>query len=315
MTKVETHKTSTSMVKADSDEIDGDADMALKVKVSCHSACDLWGKIVKIVAQDSAMAKESVLVSFDGTANETDEFIVRSPFEPGEYTWTAVFPAQEKEGVLHEESSTPFSFIVNPHAISIKVWDVPSSIAIGDEFRIKIGVKCSSECSLTSQKIEIYDHEGAKVATGTLGQVSWSDDPALFGAEVELGTPSTEGRYRWTVKFPEPDLEVLHKEASCTIAFGIVRRAEHVVTIEVIDKDKAPVNARVRLRPRLYRGSAYTSHTDDGGVVRLNVPKGDYELYVWGNEYERFLPTVKVASDVTIKAELLQPLGSWRSLR
>jgi len=44
------------------------------------------------------------------------------------------------------------------------------------------------------------------------------------------------------------------------------------------------------------------------------VPKGDYQVYVSGDEYEWFLPTVKVASDVTIKAELSQPLGSWRKL-
>jgi len=316
MTVVEAHETSTSMVKAAPAEVDGITDMALKVKVSCSSACDLWGKIVKIIAQD-AVVKEIALVTFDGTANETDEFVVRAPFEPGEYTWIAVFPAQEKEGILHKESSTPFSFIVKPHAISITVWDVPSPIAIGDEFKIKVGVKCSAECNLTGKEIEIYDHEGVKVATGTLGDVPWSDETALSCAEVELKAPSIERRYRWTVRFPEPELEVPHKKASCTFAFGTAMQPEHVVTIEVIDKDtKTPIkNARVSLRPHIYRGSTYMSHTDEGGVARVSVPKGDYQLYILGDDKEIFKPTVKVASDVTIKAELSQPLGSWRKFR
>jgi len=247
-----------------------------------------------------------VLVSFDGMANETDEFVVRAPFEAGKYTWTAVFPAQEKEGVLHEESSVPFSFIVKPHAISIAVQDISSPIVFGDEFRIKVGVKCSAECKLTDKKIEIYDHEGAKVATGMLGDVSWSGVTVPSCAEVKLKAPSIEGRYRWTVRFPKPDLELPHEGASCTFGFATTRPLEHMVTIEIIDKDtKTPVkNARVRLRPHLYRGSVYTSRTDDDGGARVSVPKGDYQLYVWRDDKGTLLPTLRVASDVTIKAEL-----------
>jgi hypothetical protein len=305
--KVQAHETSTSMVKAALAELNAGTDIALKVKVSCSLACDLRGKTVNIIAQDAAVvAKEIELTEFDGTGNETGEFVVQSPIEPGEYTWTAVFPAQEKEGVLHEESSAPFSFVVKPHATSIAVSGVPSPIALGDEFRIKVGVKCSAECELTGEEIEIYDHQGAKVATGTLGDVPWSGATALSGAEVELEAPSLEGRYRWTAKFPKPGLELAHEEASCTFAFGTARQPDHVVTIEVIDKDiKTPVkNAQVFLRPRLYKGSAYRNCTDEGGMARVSVPTGDYQLYVKGDGKDTFLPTVKVASDVTIKAEL-----------
>jgi hypothetical protein len=99
------------------------------------------------------------LTEFDGAANETDEFIVKALIKPGEYTWTAVFSAQEKEGILHEESLASFSFIVRPHATSMTVWDVPSPIAFNTRFKIKIGVLCSAECKLTGNKVEIYDHQ------------------------------------------------------------------------------------------------------------------------------------------------------------
>lgn len=215
--------------------------------------------------------------------------------------------AMVQAALAEEEISAPFSFVVKPHATSIAVWDVPSPIAFGDEFKLKVGVGCSAGCKLTGSEIEIYDHEGERVATDTLGDVPWSGATALSCAEVELKAPSMEGRYRWTVKFPKPDLELPHEEASCTFALAAARQPEHVVTVEAIDRDtKTPVkNALVVLRPRKYRGYIYSSRTDDSGVARLSVPKGEYQTAVKGDGKESFPGIIKVASDVTIKAELL----------
>jgi len=311
--KAQAHETSTSMVKAALAELDAGTDIALKVKVSCSLACDLRGKTINIIAQDAVVAEEIELTTFDETGNETGEFVMRAPIEPGEYTWTAVFPAQETEGVLHEESSAPFSFAVKPHTTSIAVSGVPSPIALGDEFRIKVEVKCAAGCKLAGQEIEIYDHQGAKVATGTLGDVPSPDATALSCAEVTLEAPSQEGRYRWTARFPKPDLELAHEEAFCTFAFGTAKQPEHVVTIEVMDKDtKTPIkNAQVLLRPRLYRGSAYKSRTDEGGVARVSVPTGNYQLYVSWDGKDTLLSSVEVTGDVTLKAEPLTPEREW----
>jgi hypothetical protein len=128
---------------------------------------------------------------------------------------------------------------VNPTPLCRSVF---SGLNSGTVIIIKVGVKCSAECELTGEEIEIYDHEGANVATGTLGDVPWSGATALSGVEVELEAPNIERRYRWTAKFPKPDLELAHEKASCTFAFGTARQPDHVVTIEVIDKDtKTPM--------------------------------------------------------------------------
>ena len=311
--EVKAHEVSTSMVKAALPELDAGTHMALKVGVWCSCKCNLQGCRVAIVDDESGTVREIELAEFDALANETEEFVVKAPFEPGGYAWTAVFPAQEKQGLLHGESSAPFSFVVRPHATSLEVLDAPDPVGFGDEFKIKVGVKCSADCKLTGKEIEIYDHEGAKVATATLGDVPWSGATALSCAEVELKAPSIERRYRWTVKFPKPDLDLAHEEASCTFAFGAVGQPEDVVTIEVIDRDtKAPIkNASVLLRPLLYRGSAYRSRTDDGGVARVSVPKGDYQLHVSGDGKESSWPIVKVASDIAIKAELFVLEREW----
>ena len=310
--EVEAHETSTHMAKAAPSEVDARADMALKVGVSCPEARDLGGSMVRIVAQDGALAKEVELSEFDGTVNQTDEFVVKAPNEPGEYRWTAVFPAQEKEGILHEESSTLFSFTVKPHSTSIAVWDVPSPIAFNDKFKIKVGVQCSSKCNLTDKEIRIYARRGKKVATGALGGVPWPGTSALYWAEVELEAPGVEGRYRWRVKFPKPDLELPHDEASYHFGFTTARPPEHVVTVEVIAQDtKTPVkNAHVLLRP--HGGYPYRGYTDEGGVAKLEVAKGEYKLYASkGDEYQTFQMTVEITDDATIKAELLVKENEW----
>jgi hypothetical protein len=248
---VQEHETSIAMVRAAPAELDAGSDMVLNVSVSCSSVCDLRGKIVEIIAQDAVVTREIGLTEFDETANETDEFVVKAPTTPGSYTWTAVFRAQEKEGVLHKESSTPFSFTVKPHVTSIAVWDVPSPIVLNTKFMLKVGVKCSGDCKLTDSKIEIYDQEGSKVATEKLGGVPWSGTNALYWTEVELKSPGTERYYTWEAKFPKPDSELAHEVASYTFGFVTARPPEHQVTVEVIDKDtKTPIeNAYVLLSP------------------------------------------------------------------
>jgi hypothetical protein len=295
----EGHHLTVSMVDPPA-EVNAGSSVALQSRVSCASRCDLRGKVVRIIAQDAVVVQEIYLTQFYGI-NETDVIIVKAPTEPGEYTWTALFPAQEKGGVVHQESSAPFSFVVMPHhATSLAVWDVPSAIPAGERFTMKVGVKCSADCELADKQIEIYDHEGGRVATKKLGDAPWAGTGTLYWTEVQLESPGTEGYYRWTAKFPEPDLELPHGEASHTFGFTTVGPPEHVVTVEVTHKDtKAPIkNADVLLHP--YRG-----RTDESGMATLVVPKGEYELYVSKNKFETFQTTVKAASDVAVKAELL----------
>jgi len=301
--EVQSHQTNTEMIQSAPPEVDAGADMALKVRVSCSSACDLRGKTVRILGQDTAVAKEVALSSFEEAINGTDEFTVKAPIELGPCTWSVVFPAQEVGGVLHEESSTPVVFTVKPHVTSMAVWDVPSPIAFNDKFKIKVGVKCSAECKLMGNKIGIYGQKGKKVATGALGGVAWPGTSALYWAEVELEAPGVEGFYKWRVKFPKPDLELPHEEASYHFAFSTARPPEHVVTVEIVDEEtKTPLkDAIVALHSG---GTPWRGSADEGGVARVSVPRGEYDLYVMANAYKPFHRTAEVAGEVEVKAEL-----------
>ena len=79
---------------------------------------------------------------------------------------------------------------------------------------------------------------------------------------------------------------------------------EHVVTVEAIAQDtKTPIEgALVALHSS---GTPCRNRTDDRGVAKVGVTKGEYELYVSKEgDYRTFQRTVEVASDVTIRAEL-----------
>jgi hypothetical protein len=309
--EIQQHPIKLEMVLAPPDEVYAGTDVILQTKVICPEMCDLQGSQIRIVDAQGEIVTEVVLRPFDGAGNETDEFVVRAPVKPGEYTWTAIYPGQEREGFLHEEIATPFTFIVKPHTTSMAVWDVPSPIVYNTEFKLKVGVKCSAECRLTDKEVEIYDQEGIKVATGTLGEVPWSGTAVLYWTEVEMKAPGTVGYYKYKVKFPKSALELPHEGASYTFGFGTARPPEYMVTVEVIDKNtQTPMkNAQVTLHS--CGGYPYRDCTDESGVARISVPKDEYELYVVANDKEPSQTTVEVTSDVTTKAELLDRAREW----
>ncbi|MEW6670908.1 MAG: hypothetical protein AB1427_04345 [Thermodesulfobacteriota bacterium] len=304
MEKMQPQPTRMEIVQPAFAGVDAGADISFKIRVVGAPVCDLRGARVRIVAPDRAVLKEMELTLFDGTASETAGFALKAPIRPGAYSWTVLFPAQEKEGVLHQECSAPVAFVVRPHGTGIAVWDIPSPVAFGAEFKIKAGVKCAAECNLSGSPIEIYNHEGVCVASGELGSVPWPDSNALYWAEVGLKAPVAEGVYNWTVKFSEPGLEPAHEKAADTFAFATARPPEHLVTVKVVDKTtlKPLEQAIVTLRAN---GSPYINRTDDSGVASLHVPGDEYTLYVLNEDYKDFQATARIAGDVAIEAGLV----------
>jgi hypothetical protein len=304
---VEVHGTSVVMAAAPVAELEGSANMMLKVSVSCMSGCDLWGKLVRIVAHNAAVIKEVVLVSSGNARTETPEFMVKVPFEPGEYTWQAVFPAQAKGGVRHEEGSAPFSFTVKPHAVRVTVLDVPSPVTFGNAFGIKLAVRCSGACDLTGLQVEVLNHNGGLAAAGSLGPVPWAAGEGLYGAEIALKAPDQESRYVWHVRLAGQQPGDAHPAATCAFAFSVAGQPEHLVTVEVTDRTTGtPIRgATVILRPATYRGCEYENHSDEGGVARIRVPSGEYRIGAAKSGYKSVQVVMEVAGESVVRAELL----------
>lgn len=204
---------------------------------------------------------------------------------------------------MHGESSTTLSFVVKEHRTSVAVWDVPSPVAVHASFAIKVGVKCSAGCELADQKVEVRDQAGSAVTSGIWEADPWPGTSGLFWSEVQLEAPDDEAYHRWMVRFPRPDLELAHEEASFAFGFKSAPPPEHTVTVEVTGKDtKSPIEkARVIVNP-------YRAQTDESRVARVAVPKGEYDLYAAMDGYATFKKTVEVTGDLTIEAELVPVL-------
>lgn len=298
------HETTISMGEPASAEHDVGSGIALKVRISCPHQCNLQGCRVRITDDTGAILNEAVLSSFDGMGNETDAFVLKAPAAPGEYRWTALFTAQEKEGLLHGESSVVFSFVARPHATGMAVWDLPSPVIRGADFSLKVGVSCSSACRLAGQLVEICDDRGTKVADCLLGDLPWSATDGLYWVEATVKAPGTGEYSQWTVKFPKPDLELTHEGATHVFAFGIAAPPDHEVTVEVVDQATGrPVEkADVTLHAS---GTPYGIQTDPAGMARLSVPGGGYQLYVYKRFYEDFQVAAEVSGDLTVQVGLL----------
>jgi hypothetical protein len=291
------------VVNVSSDVVDAGAEMTLTVEVMSAPACDLRRHTLLIKDQAGADAGTVELTNFDGKTNETDEFVVRAPIQAGRYTWLVVCPAVVKDGISYVEASTPISFTVKPHTTSVVVWDTPSTVVIGERFRTKVGIKCSTECQFTNRNFEIYDHEGARIAAGTLSGDHWPGT-GLFFVEVELEAPAAEGLYTWSVKCPGSDMEMPHGDGSTSFGVRVVSHPEYVVIVETIDKvSQTPLSrARVVMHP-------YRAVTDERGVAELRVAKGAYQLFVSQTGYITFGLPVEVTANMTARAELeLEPV-------
>ena len=306
--EVDAHLTSLTMIKPAPGRLNAGSDLALRIGVSCASKCDLKGCKVRIVAKDGAVLAEAPLATFDGAASETDGFIVKAPVGPGEYTWTAIFPSQEMNGQWHRESSVPISFAVPPHWTSMAVWDVPSPVVIGSRFQIRVGLRCSAACAMAGEKVEILDQDAHTVGEGRLGERRWSEEGAMYWAELELLAPLTEGIFQWQARFPEPVPGSIHEGSHFFFSFGTARQPDHSVSFEVVhgESGKPVESADVILHP-------YRTRTDAAGKALLQVPKGDYELFVSAFAMETFRKTLPVGADLAIKADLaLAPVEDTR---
>jgi len=204
----------------------------------------------------------------------------------------------DESGIANPESRPEST--IEPHALSVVAWDIPSAIVAGEKFRMKVGIKCADECDFANNEFGVFDENGTQIATGTLPAERWPGTTGLHVTEVELEAPSGEGLHTWSIKSPSrTNGEVTHAEESVSFGVRVVANPEYVVTVETVDgSDQAPLSgARVVMHP-------YRAVTDERGIAKVRVAKGAYKLFVSQTRYVTFGLPVQVEGDMTARAEL-----------
>jgi len=313
--KTDSHLIEISLAESVSGQAYAGSQIVLQVLVSCSVTCDLRGDVLQISTSD-AIVQQVQLTSFDGALNATDEFVIQAPIEPGEYSFTTTYLGQpgasspgdtpsgaSQPGATHASYSKTFTFIVLPHTISLALWDAPFPVVLGSMFSLKAGAKCSAGCKLTGEVIEVYDQHSQQIAVGTLSEQPWPGTEAMYWTELTAVAPETEDYYKWQVKCPEPNLQLIHLESSQTYSFRTALPPEHTVTVEVTSKDlKAPIKEAMVLF--FANGTSYRGFTDAQGVASINMPKGEYDIAVAATDYREWENTLEVVGDQQIQVAM-----------
>jgi hypothetical protein len=188
---------------------------------------------------------------------------------------------------------------VEPHAAQLTAWDVPSAVVAGERFKFAVGARCSAGCDLGGRELSLFDQKGQVVGTVKLGHDVWPGTEALYFAEVEAGAPTETGSHQWEAKIAGWDAELPHAAGSIPLIVRAVTAPDCEVTIKAVDREnQTPIKgARVVMHP-------YRAVTDDNGVARVRVARGQYDILVSGSRYLPACASVEVTADMATSAEL-----------
>ena len=182
------------------------------------------------------------------------------------------------------------------HETSLAVWDVPSAVAAGERFAVKVGVKSSAECALGGRAVEVLDESGAVSASGRLGDVPWPGTAALFWTEVELRAPLALGLATLAARFDAAELDPPHQSAWSSFSVAIVGRPEHSLIVTVAASGRPIEEACVRL-------GALRAMTDAAGRAEIKLAKGRYELSVWKTGFDTAAVPLVIDADALVEVE------------
>ena len=185
------------------------------------------------------------------------------------------------------------------HAVELNVWDVPSAIVAGERFVVSVGARCSAGCDLGGRELSIFDQEGSRAGMVKLCRDVCPGTEALYFAEVEAQAPAAAGSHRWEVRAADWVSELPHAAGSFAMMVRVVSPPDCEVAVEAFDREKqAPIKgACIVMHP-------YRAVTDENGIARIKVTRGQYDVLVSGSGYQPVATTVEVTADLITRAEL-----------
>ena len=188
-----------------------------------------------------------------------------------------------------------------PHDLRLAVWDTPPAVERGKPFAIQLGLSCPAGCRPAGWMVEVRDQHGERRATATLGNDPWPGTDALHHAEVALVAPDAEGLHAWEATALTDSLAVAHTGGNARFGVRVAAAPACALTVVATDaQNRTPVEGmRVVAHP-------YRAVTDARGAATLEVPAGEYRLFVSGKGYAPFRFDGEVKTDTTIRAALVQ---------
>jgi hypothetical protein len=183
--------------------------------------------------------------------------------------------------------------------VELTVWDVPPTTASGERFAVSVGARCSGGCGLGGRELSLFDHNGLRAATVKLGDDVWPGTEALYFAQIKVRAPLEAGSHQWEAKIAGGEAEPPHATGSFPLMVRVVSAPDCEVTVRAFDREKqTPIKgARVVMHP-------YRAVTDDNGIAKVRVARGQYDILVSRSKYMPACASVEVTADMISSAEL-----------
>jgi hypothetical protein len=297
---------SSLIVQVTPEEVDAAGELTVTAEASSSPPMDLRGQVLLFKDHADKEVGRAEFISFDGKANKTAELVLKAPGEIGTHVWSVVSPAIVRGATSLAEATERLSITVKAHATRLVIWDVPSTVAAGETFRFKVGIKCTSGCPQQGREFTVLDEDRQQVAAGRLDGNVWPGSTALYFAEVDVVAPGKPGLHNWEVEAPASkihvataDVPIAHDALSSTFAVRFVSPPDSVVRVQVTDKESG-----TPLEGATVIAFPYRAVTDEAGVAVLNVPRGQYRLQVSQSKYVAFGSSIEVTGETTADAEL-----------
>ena len=284
-----THTVTLALVDSFPPEVPAGTELTARVRASCAHGCDLRGARMSVVSEGTCLAEGTLHGSGEGDALEAS-LTWKVPPRVGDWTGAVVLRGRAP----HEETSLDLRCRLLPHATSLAVWSAASPPR-GSTWRVSVGVKCASGCSLAGQPVEILDERGAKWGEGELEATPRPGTSSLYAADVTVAAPDRAGVFSRTARFAGATLEAPHESATASFTFRCVDPPEHTVTVRIafegIDPHKHGIEVRI---------GPYSAFTDEDGAARVGVSKGVHQVSTWRADLEPVSTRIDVASDASI---------------
>jgi len=291
----------------------GNAGQIMAIPLTIQSTDDLLLDGHQIVIYYRKKVQASADLTHVGSGRYlVDGLKITLPTKPGKYAFNAAVKKvlEAKEDIEFEVFK--FSIQVLAHQIQLNVWDVPDAIVVGERFKFKVSVKCSSGCPLPGHRLLVQDEAGVELAVGLMNPEVWPQTDSLYYAELEATAPNHVGAFECSLKSEEKKTaSTVHGAMGYKFQMKVVAKPECEIEIKAVEYEtQQPIEgASVVMHP-------YRAFTDSNGVARLHVVKGSYEIVVHSSKRIPVKNIISIENAYSSVAQLLEeppirPIEDW----
>lgn len=257
----------------------------------------LIGRDLVLEDADGTERLRAPVVSGDDGAPHVEPVAVLAPVEPGVHDWTARLDPPLDDG----PDGHPLRLTVGLHRPAVSLFQLPRGVARGDDFTLRVGIKCPFGCDPAGWEFEILDETGTQRAAGSVGQEPWPGTEGVCHAEVTLKAPDSDGWTDWRVRAVARDTPCGHAAHAVPLRVHVTPPADLRLTVRARDGETgAPVaGLKVVAHP-------HDAQTDAEGVAVLDLPRGSYRLFVSGRRYFPMRRDVVLDGDTELGVEMEQ---------